>query len=280
MANKAPQTLAQRAAEAFGVVGLSLVPAAHPVGARWKRLLVGQPEVAARGPAAASGREALTQGTGALGERTSHAEGDGLASLAAKGDPHPAHVGLGWSRQSSKARPVPTRRPLRQAKAGRLAAGGPPLFFEPVRDRVAARAEDPRRRPQAQPLAGHRTQHLGAALGRRWAAFGCQHPARPARPTAKLLVAARVLAAFGDALALAACAAWCGLRCQRRCSCQRPASPMISPLSFNQEPLPGRRTNSRLEPQGVRKYRCSSPAFGPFSSRFGPANKRTPCPAR
>ena len=94
-AHKAAQALAQGAEPAFGMVGLPFGLAAQTVRALGKGFFVGQPEVAARGPATVVRRDALAQGAGTFGRAISHEESDDLAGLAAKGDPHPAYVGLG-----------------------------------------------------------------------------------------------------------------------------------------------------------------------------------------
>ena len=94
-AHEAAQSLTQGAVPAFDVVGLALGFAAQAVRALGEHPFVGQPKVAAGRPAAVVRGDALAQGTGTFGRTIPHEEGDDLAGLAAKRDPHPAGVGLG-----------------------------------------------------------------------------------------------------------------------------------------------------------------------------------------
>lgn len=64
LANKASKPLAQGVNEAFHVAGLARTLAAQAMRASRKHFCVGQPEVAAGGPAAVHGWNALAQRTG------------------------------------------------------------------------------------------------------------------------------------------------------------------------------------------------------------------------
>ena len=94
-AHEATKTLAQSAVPAFNVAGFARALAGAAVGALWEGLVVGQPEIAARGAAAVRRRDALTQGTGCSSRTVAHEVRHHLTSLAAKGDPHPAWVRFG-----------------------------------------------------------------------------------------------------------------------------------------------------------------------------------------
>ena len=95
LSHEAAQTLTQGAVPAFNVAGFPFALVAQAVGADREHLGVGQPEVAASGPAAVVGWDAFTQRPGAFGRAISHEVSDHLAGLPTQGDPHPAHVGLG-----------------------------------------------------------------------------------------------------------------------------------------------------------------------------------------
>ena len=94
-AHKATQALTQRVVPTFDVAGFAFAFVAQAVSSPWKNLGVGQPEVAARGPAAVVGRDALAQHKGTFGGAVAHEVRHDLVGLAAKGDPELASVGFG-----------------------------------------------------------------------------------------------------------------------------------------------------------------------------------------
>ena len=95
LAHEASESLAQRVVPAFDVAGLALAFTGAAMGSARKDLVVGQPEVAPRGAAAAVRRDAFTQRTGTLGGTIPDAEGHDLAGLAAERDPDPTCLCLG-----------------------------------------------------------------------------------------------------------------------------------------------------------------------------------------
>ncbi len=200
LAHETAQALAQGVVEAFDVAGLAFGFARAAMRAPREHLVICQPEVAASGATTVVGRDALAQGTG--------------------------------------TRPTPARHLARRPAAFRSRAGGSRLFLKPARDRVPVHAEDTLRCAQAQTFGGNRSEHFRLACRCRLPALGTQHPAGPARPATKLLVAADILAVFDDAPATAGCATRGSFRRQRGCSCHRLSSSMTPRLSFDQHPLP------------------------------------------
>ena len=146
LANEAAQALSQGAEKAFGVVGLAFVLAAETVRAPGKSFLVGQPEVAARGPAMVLGREALAQGASTLGRTIPDKVRHNLAGLAAKCDPDPAHVGFAADKAPKfvqfqhVAGLGSQKRVAQRREAGRFFLSQPVIVLRPTpKTRAAAR---------------------------------------------------------------------------------------------------------------------------------------------
>ena len=93
-AHQAADPCTQRAKPAFGMVGLAFFLTAEAMGAPWKNPFVGQPEVAARRPAAIVCGQVLAQGKSTLLAAVADGVSHDLAGASTKRDPEPALLGL------------------------------------------------------------------------------------------------------------------------------------------------------------------------------------------
>ena len=172
-ANKTTEALTPGVVPAFDVTGLASAFAGAPMRASGENLVVSQPEVAAGGPAAVRGRDALAQGPGAVGRTIPYEEGDDLAGLVAKRDPHPAHVSLGadkapeFGQLQHVARLGRQKRVAQRRQVGGLFSSQPVMVLRPMpKTRAAAR------RLRRSVATAQSTSSWRAALARRF--LGCK----------------------------------------------------------------------------------------------------------